>query len=131
MSCLPRSSPKKGGIVHRRCGWRGARSEQAAPTAKNAAGQRGQPRGVAPGVEGRGELADIAAVDVLGAPVRDHRGSDLEVKLESVHAGAYAKSLVAAAAGVREKGCAGRQIEGFAVPVEDGFGRFEAGKKTK
>ena len=97
--------------------------QQVAPSAEDDPRQGRQPGGVSLRIDGCGQLANIAAVGIIGAPVLDHRGRHLEVKLKPVDAGAGAECLVAARLGRSQPLRARRQIECLAVPVEDGLGR--------
>src|ERR1039458_7712949 len=81
------------------------------------------------GVDGGGQIADVAAVFVLKLPIGDHGGRDLEGELEGVGEGGGAKGLVGTSVGGGEKGGTGWEVPGVGVPMEDGFGRGERGEK--
>src|ERR1022692_5151391 len=66
-------------------------------------------------------LAYIAAVFVLNAPSGDHFRRDLQVELDAVYALADPVRLIAAEIGRRQQFGAGREVEGLAVPVENGL----------
>ena len=81
------------------------------------------------GVDGSGQVADVAAVFVLELPIGDHSGSDFEVELETVDAGTGAEGLVRTGVGGSQQGGAGWQVPGVGVPMEDGLGRGERSEK--
>jgi len=80
------------------CGWSHASAlrQRIPPAAENQVRKGGHAEGMRGRIERRVQLANIAAVLVLEAPVGDHAGRDLQMKLEPINIGFNAKSLVAA-----------------------------------
>src|SRR5579872_1147491 len=78
------------------------------------------------GIKRRAQASGVGAINGLSGPVNDHLRRDFGMELDAINRLVEAEGLLAALVGISQGNRAGRQHEGFTVPVEKRIRRGQA-----